>query len=53
MVEHAHGIAAATNAGQDSRRELAFPFEDLLARFLTDDGLEVADHHRERMGSHG
>ena len=24
-------------------------FEDLLTRFLADDGLEVADHHREGM----
>ena len=53
MVEHPHGIAAAADTGQDSRGQFPFPFEDLLTCFLADDGLEVADHHREGMRTHG
>ena len=53
VVEHAHGIAAAADAGQHGCRKLSFPFQNLRPRFLADDGLEVADHHREGMGPHG
>lgn len=52
-VEEAHGIGAAADAGDEKLGEAAFFLEDLLAGFESDDAVEVADHHGERVGAEG
>src|SRR5262245_58843811 len=48
-IEHAGGVAAATDARDDAVRKPADLFARLFDRFAADDGLEVADNLRERM----
>src|SRR5271167_1981715 len=48
-VEETHRIRAAADAGDEHVRETLFFLENLLPRFLAEDGLEVPHHHRIRM----
>lgn len=50
-IEHSSGVGSATDTGDDFVGEVADFFEALLACFLTDDGLEVADDLREGVWS--
>ena len=53
-VEQAHGIGAATDARDQRIRQASFSGHHLLARFVADDRLEVAHHHRVGMrAGHG
>ena len=47
--EHTGGVTAAADAGDDRVRQVSGHIDELLARLDTDDALEVAHHHRERM----
>ena len=49
--ENSGRVAAAAYAGDHVVRKLAFFFQTLLFRFVTDDGLEVANNHRKWMGT--
>ena len=50
-VECANGVGAATDTGEDCIGQASFGSEDLLASFVADDALEIADHLWEGMGS--
>ena len=52
VIEHPHRIGAATNTGHNSCWQLTFRFENLFTRFTADDGLEIANNHREWMRAH-
>ena len=52
MIKHAHRIRAATYTNHNSCWQLAFCFKDLLTRFTADNGLEIANDHREWMSTH-
>jgi hypothetical protein len=45
-IEHAHGVTAAADAGDDRVREPSDCFETLGARLAPDDRLELANHER-------
>ncbi len=49
VVERAHRVRPAARTGDDAVRKSPGLLPNLFARFLADDGLEVADHLRERM----
>mmetsp|Transcript_90702 Transcript_90702/g.157226 ORF Transcript_90702/g.157226 Transcript_90702/m.157226 type:complete len:690 (+) Transcript_90702:283-2352(+) len=51
-VEGADCVAAAAGAREDLVRQAADLLERLLAGLAGDDGLEVADHRRKRVGAH-
>lgn len=52
-VEHAHGVAATTDASDDSVGQLATLLEHLLLRLVTDDGLEGSHNSGEGMRADG
>ncbi len=45
-VEHADGVGTTADTGDHRVGQAAFLLQDLFARFLADDRLEVADHFR-------
>src|SRR5258708_24404715 len=49
LEETADGVAAATDAGDHLIAQPALAGHDLLAQFLADDAVEIADHHRIRV----
>src|SRR5262249_49788520 len=51
LVEDADRVRTAANAGNDRRRKPAFSFENLRARLVTDDGVEIAHHGGIRVRS--
>src|SRR5690348_14143742 len=53
-VKEAYGIAASAHAGDEHIRQPTLRGKNLLTRFLADDGLKIADHHRIGMrAKHG
>ena len=52
MIEHAHRIGATAYTSHNSCWQFSFCFEDLLTRFTADNGLEIANDHREWMSPH-
>jgi hypothetical protein len=52
-MKQTKGVAAATDAGDEQIGQTLFAFENLLPRFLADDALKIAHHHRIRMGTEG
>lgn len=50
-VEHAYGVAATSNTGDDCVWELAALLLQLGLGLVANDGLERSDYSRERMGS--
>src|SRR5437764_13802935 len=52
-MEQTNGVAAATDAGDEQIGQTLFAVENLLPRFLADDALKIAYHHRIRMGAEG
>src|SRR5437867_6048571 len=53
VVEDSDGVTPAPNTGDYRAGEFVFSCENLLSGFPPDDALEVADHGRVRVGSHG
>jgi len=49
FVEHADGVGAAADAGDNRRGQTVFLLENLRARFAADHAVEVAHHDRVRM----
>ena len=50
--KYAHGIAAAAYAGDHMLGQLAVALEKLRARFIADNRLKIAHHHRKRVRPH-
>src|SRR5579862_1379516 len=44
-MKHPDGIAASADAGEDRIREPVLVFQNLPARLLADDAMEIANHH--------
>mmetsp|Transcript_4117 Transcript_4117/g.15030 ORF Transcript_4117/g.15030 Transcript_4117/m.15030 type:complete len:361 (+) Transcript_4117:43-1125(+) len=49
VVEQTHGVGTATDARDKDVRQAAPLFHSLRSSFLTNDGVEVAHHHRVRV----
>ena len=52
IIKKPHGIAAAAYAGHGHVGQAPLFFQHLLAHFLANDFLEIADHHGIGMGPH-
>ena len=50
-VEDAHGVTAAADAGDDQIRQAPDTIENVGARLLADDRLELPHHQRIRVGT--
>src|SRR5215469_16856466 len=49
LVEHSNRIRSPAHTRNQRCRQFAFGFQDLLPRFASDHGMEVAHHSRIRM----